>query len=245
MITILEDGFENGFPSYNGIGELMTASKWTPVWLHDPDSPTVLNRPEFKPAGAPQILEGIGAQAIHSQFSTIDGAIARTIPVEPGVVHQAAVSCMGITGGGQQPFMGMVLEVCFEDKIDYANRIVDASSKWWSQDASDWNGGLWRTIFTPEFTPIGKNITVYLRFVTRFAVPANAHFDNFKLAAEEGTAPPPQGDLAKRVLEVAQRLELETAELKAIASQFGGGNQSALALIEEAEIKLAEAKAAL
>ena len=83
MTQTIIDGFESGFYSFNGIGELTCPNGWVPVWVDDPKE-GVLDRPEFKPAGAAQVRSGTGAVAIHSRYCTIDGALVRTISVQPG-----------------------------------------------------------------------------------------------------------------------------------------------------------------
>jgi len=128
--VIYSDGFEDGFPSFNGIGELMVAKGWKPGWLEDEGNNTVLNRPEFKPAGAAQVRAGEGAQAIHSSFSTIDGAITKSFTVIPGNKYKVSVWGMGITGDGNQPKMGMIVQVDHGETLGYAGGAGDVNSEW-------------------------------------------------------------------------------------------------------------------
>jgi len=244
--VVYSDGFENGFPAFEGKGELMVAQGWKPVWLEDEGNPSVLNRPEFKPAGAAQIRTGSGTQAIHSSFSTIDGAITRTFTVVPGNKYKISVWGMGITGGGGQPKMGMIVQVDQGETLGYAGGASDINSEWWSQDVSGWGNGAWRQMVTPEFVALHPKITVYLRVVTNFAIPANAHFDDFQITTSGGgVTPPPSGGIAEQLLTIADAQLALSGKIRDLASQIGGGSAVAKTLIEEAEGKLQEAKANL
>lgn len=245
-LVVYSDGFEDGFPAYNGEGELMVAQGWRPEWLEDEGNDTVLNRPEYKPAGTAQIRTGQGAQAIHSSYSTVDGAITKVFTVEEGRQYQVSVWGMGITGSGAQPKMGILLGVNQGEVSGYDGEF-DIVSEWWSQDVPGWGNDIWKQLITPVFTAQYSKITVSLRFVTNFAIPANAHFDDFQIVAKDGgvVPPPPDGDIAKQLLTIADAQLALSVKIRNLASQVGGGSMEAKDLIGQAEEKLAQAKAIL
>jgi hypothetical protein len=242
--VVFSDGFENGFPAYEGEGELMVARGWTPAWLEDESSDTILNRPEFKPAGAAQVHTGAGAQAIHSSYSTVDGAMKKVFAVVPGNKYQVSVWGMGITGSGSQPKMGMIVGVDQGETTGYSGK-ADVESEWWSQDVAGWRNDVWKQLVTPGFVATYSKITVYLRFVTNFAIPANAHFDDFQIVLVEGGVEPPPSDLAAQLISIADEQLALSERIRDLAAQVGGGNADAVSLIEEAEARLQEAKAIL
>jgi len=243
--VVYSDGFENGFPAFEGKGELMVAQGWRPVWTEDESSDTILNRPEFKPAGAAQVRTGEGAQYVGASHNTIDGAIAKSFTVIPGNKYKVSTWGMGITGSGAQPKLGMVIQVDHGETIGYAGGACDINSEWWSQDVGGWGNEVWKQMVTPEFVAQHPKITVYLRVVTNFAIPANAHFDDFQITTSGGGTAPPEGNIAAELLTIADAQLALSMKIRNLASQVGGGSIEAKGLIEEAEIKLQEAKAIL
>ena len=244
---VAADGFEGDFPAYNGISELQAAEGWTPVWLEDPQG-GVLDRPEFKPAGEAEVYTGEGAQAIHGAFCTIDGAIARRFPTIAGQQYYAEALCMGKTDtdATDQPMMGMVIDVDLSGGENYGGDYPKVESEWWSQDDPAWVNGGWLLLKTMPFTAQGNYITVYLRSANRFPARSHAHFDDFVLyGTEEGNNGGGGEGIAEELLTIAGAQLALSMKIKEIASRVGGGTNEAVTLIEEAEVKLQEAKAIL
>ena len=244
---VARDGFEGEFPAYGGVSELQAAEGWTPVWLEDPQD-GVLDRPEFKPAGAAQVLAGVGAQHIQGAFSTISGAIRRRFPVVVGQEYCAEVQAMGLTdmGADGQPMMGMVIEVDVSGGINFGGEYPQISSEWWSQDSGEWENGKWKLLETTTFTAQANYITVYLKSENRFAYRTQAHFDEFKLfGTDPSNGGGDGGEISAELLTIADAQLALSMKIRDLASQVGGGSIEAKGLIEEAEIKLREAKAIL
>jgi hypothetical protein len=187
-MTKITDGFENGFAPFGGVGELTVPTGWTPVWVQGTQA-GILVRPEFKPAGTPQIRTGLGAVAIHSAFATIDGAIYRQFEVPRGSAVAIKTWMMKeATEGGSACQIG----------IDPTGGIQHTSaaivwSEWYSQYATDWSAGGWRERVAAA-TAASNVITVFLRSKADVAVEGtHAHFDDFSIEYEAGVIPPTPG----------------------------------------------------
>jgi hypothetical protein len=188
MVTI-NDGFENGFYAYQGEGELTCPTGWTPVWQDDPQV-GILDRPEFKPAGAAQIRNGSGAVAIHSRYQTINGAIVRSFNVDTGAAVQASVWMMkeGEEGGhamriGIDPTGGTLIT---------SGGII--WSEWYSQYSNDWSAGDWRQ---RDVGAVAQSniVTVFLQSRLDVAVDgSHAHFDDCVIQIEGYVPPDPDPD---------------------------------------------------
>ena len=244
---VAEDGFEGEFPAFGGVSELQAAEGWDAVWIEDPQD-GVLDRPEFKPAGADQVLFGKGTQAIHGAFSTISGAIYRRFPTIVGQQYYAEVWAMGLTdmGADGQPMMGMVIEIDVSGGTDFGGPYPQVSSEWWSQDRREWENGGWEPLKTAPFTAQADYITVYLKTESRFAYRSHAHFDEFRLfGTDPGGGGGDSGEVAAELLTIADAQLALSMKIRTLASRVGGGSIEAKALIEQAEEILAEAKTML
>ena len=230
-MTQIVDGFENGFAPFGGIGELTVPEGWTPVWVQGTEA-GVLVRPEFKPAGAPQVHSGVGAVAIHSSYATIDGAIYRQFEAPRGAAVTVHVWMMkeGAEGGhamqiGIDPTGGVQLT---------SQAIV--WSEWYSEYASDWSARAWRER-TATAIAASNVITVYLRSKLDQAVAgSHAHFDDLMLECEAGAPQPPPSTGAVPVvrLYVDETLVWEGAVGMGVDARVGQLMDTALADLTEA-----------
>lgn len=185
MEEILNDGFENGFYNYEGVGELECPTGWKPQWDDDPRE-GVLDRPEYKPAGTAQVRNGIGAAAIHSRYQTIDGVLLRSVVVASGEQVKASVWMLKVAeegGHGMQigihPHGG---ENFLDDSVVWSN--------WYSQYEDDYENNKWRER-SVQIQAQANQITVFLRSKVDAAVDgSNAHFDDLVVEAENGVTPP-------------------------------------------------------
>ena len=185
MTTII-DGLDY-FYDYNGDGHLQSPVNWVPVWLHNNEE-GVLDRPEFKQAGADQTRTPPGAAAIHSAFSTVNGALRRSFNVGKGESVRAGVYVRkeleeggsGIQIGIDPTGQGSIVE----DRIVW--------SEWYSQHSGDWKPMAWR-LREVETIAQGNVITVFLRTKNDNPVQAHAHFDDFTLTTS-GVVPPDPPD---------------------------------------------------
>lgn len=182
MATII-DGLDE-FYDYNDDGHLQSPVNWVPVWLHNAEE-GVLDRPEFKQAGTDQTRTPPGAAAIHSAFSTVNGALRRSFNVSTGesikagvyVRKEAVEGDSGIQIGIDPTGQGVIDE----------GRIV--WSEWYSVNSGDWEPMAWR-LREVEAVAQGNVITVFLRSKNDQRVRSHAHFDDFTLETS-GTVPPP------------------------------------------------------
>jgi len=188
MATTIVDGFEDGFYTYNGEGEMTCPMGWFPVWVDDPRD-GVLDRPEWKPAGTAQVRTGTGAVAIHSRYSTIDGALVRTYEVEPGSELTASVWMLK-TEDASGHSMQIGIDPTGGTLITSGNVVW---SEWYSQHMPDYAVNKWRPR-TVEAVAESNLITVFLRSKVDVAVnSSNAHFDDFALTVDEPeTEPEPE-----------------------------------------------------
>jgi len=187
-MTTINDGFEGGFYRFQGEGELECPNGWVPVWRHDA-TPGVLNRPEYKPAGAAQVRSGSAAAAIHSRFSSIDGALVRTVSTERGDLVQASVWMLKTEDGdghgmqiGIDPTGGTLLDSA---KIEW--------SDWFSQYEPDYARNAWRQRQVVTYAE-SNLMTVFLRSKVDVATDGtNAHFDDVVIEVEESESEPEPG----------------------------------------------------
>jgi len=185
-VTIIQDGFENGFTPYQGIGELTVPAGWVPTWVQGTE-PGVLVRIEVQKAGAAQTRSGTGAVAIHSRSATIDGALYRRMsPVAIGSDVVASVWCLKTEGAMGH---GMQIGIDPTGGTDHtASRVVWSS--WYSEYASDYAINAWR-LRVVNTTAQAEQITVFLRSKLDFAADrSHAHFDDVTVEVTEPATPP-------------------------------------------------------
>ena len=189
MVTI-RDGFENGFYAFSGVGEMTCPNGWVPVWVDDPRE-GILDRPEWKPAGQAQVRNGTGAAAIHSRYSTIDGALVRTVSVNPGdtvIVSGWCLKTEDAEGHGQ------VIGIDPDGESDINGGNI-AWSDWYSQYEPDYKVNEWRQ---RRVSTVAESnlVTVFLRSRVDFAVDgSNAHFDDIEIQiVGEEPEPEPEPD---------------------------------------------------
>lgn len=79
-ISLDNPGFEDGFHTHDGIGELVVADQWNPWWTG--------RRPEFKPesldVGSGRVHSGFYAQKSFVTFGVHDGGMYQRISTMPG-----------------------------------------------------------------------------------------------------------------------------------------------------------------
>ena len=185
-MTQIIDGFERGFAPFGGVGELTVPEGWTPAWVQGTEE-GVLVRPEFKPAGAPQVRSGLGAVAIHSSYATIDGAIYRQFETPRGTTVTVHVWMMK-----EAPEDGHSMRVGIDPTggVQFTSTAV-VWSEWYSQYSADWLAKEWRDRVV-ETTAASNMITVYLHSKVDIATEgSHAHFDDLTLEYQAGTPQPP------------------------------------------------------
>jgi hypothetical protein len=181
-----QDGL-NTYYLYNGQGPLTCPVGWIPVWNHNATE-GVLDRPEFKQAGVPQTRTPEGAAAIHSSYSTSDGALVRTFNVGVGEEITASVHMMKVAEeGGAACVLG--IDPTGQTLID-DDRIV--WSRWLSMHAEDWKANEYAYRQVSAIAQ-SNQITVFLRHKSDFKQPAHSHFDDFTLTTS-GVVPPDPPD---------------------------------------------------
>lgn len=181
MATII-DGLDEYY-DYNNDGHLRSPVNWVPVWLHSNED-GVLDRPEFKQAGADQTRTPPGAAAIHGAYSTLNGALRRSFNVSKGegvragvwVRKEAEEGSSGIQIGIDPTGQGVIDE----------GRIV--WSEWYSVNSPDWKPMAWR-LREVDAVAQGNIVTVFLRSKNDNPVRSHAHFDDFTLVTS-GVVPP-------------------------------------------------------
>lgn len=181
-VTTIIDGLDEYY-YYNDDGHLTCPVNWVPVWLHNAEE-GVLDRPEFKQAGADQTRTPPGAAAIHGAYSTLNGALRRSFNVGKGEGVRAGVYVrkeaeegfsaiqIGIDPTGQG--------VINDERIQW--------SEWYSAGSLDWKPMAWR-LREVETIAQGNVITVFLRSQNDNPVRSHAHFDDFTLVTS-GVVPP-------------------------------------------------------
>ncbi len=203
------DGLNN-FYAYNDDGHLTCPENWVPVWLHDPTD-GILDRPEFKQAGADQTRTPPGAAAIHSAFSTVNAALRRSFNVGKGEGIRASVYVRkedvegdsGIQIGIDPTGQGVI----DEDRIVW--------SEWYSVNSPDWKPMAWR-LREVETIAQSNVITVFLRTQNDNRVRAHAHFDDFTLTTSGVVPPdPPKPPVEGTLGELLDELDSIAGELRA------------------------------
>ena len=195
-MTEIRDGFEGGFYLYNGVNELECPNGWAPVWSHDPED-GVLDQPEYKPAGTAQIRNGEGAAAIHSRYTTLDGALYRTFEAKAVGAVSASVWMLKTEDGMGH---GMRIGIDPAGGNDHTSSAI-VWSDWYSQNSDDYEQDAWRER-SVEAIAQSNLVTVFLRSKADFAANStNAHFDDVLFSAEppEPPTPPAEGDVALEV----------------------------------------------
>jgi len=186
MATIT-DGLDT-FYYYNDDAHLTAPDGWVPVWLHNAEH-GVLDRPEFKQAGSDQTRTPPGAAAIHSAFSTVNGALRRSFNVGLGEGVRAGVYVRKeLEEGGSGIQVG--IDPTGQGVID-EDRIV--WSEWYSVNSPDWKPMAWRLREVEAFAE-SNIITVFLRTKNDNKVQAHAHFDDFTLTTSGVVPPEPDPD---------------------------------------------------
>jgi len=208
MATII-DGLDE-FYYYNDDAHLTSPVNWVPVWLHNAEE-GVLDRPEFKQAGSDQTRTPPGAAAIHSAFSTVNGALRRSFNVGLGEAVRAGVYVRKeLEEGGSGIQIG--IDPTGQGVID-EDRIV--WSEWYSQHSGDWEPMAWR-LREVETIAESNIITVFLRTKCDNQVQAHAHFDDFTLTTSgvvplepdpDPPPPPPDGTLGELLGQVEIALQ--------------------------------------
>lgn len=210
-MTTIVDGFERGFVPYQGISELECPLDWIPVWIDDP-TPGVLDRPEYKPAGAAQIRTGIGAAAIHSRFNTIDGCLVRSFNVALGNTVKASVWMLKVAPEGGHS-MRVGIDPLGGNEINNA-RVV--WSEWYSENSPDYKDNEWR-LREVQTLAQANVITVFLRSKVDYAVDGtHAHFDDFEFQHSGDTPVPPTGGLMDYVNALQSDIDELQADLNAL-----------------------------
>ena len=81
--SLLNAGFEDGFRSVNGVGELGVGESWYPWWKEGPE-----HRPEYKEettgVGSGRVYAGDSAQKQFTTFSQQDGGVRQSVKIEAG-----------------------------------------------------------------------------------------------------------------------------------------------------------------
>ena len=177
-------GFEDGFFSWDGIGELQLAHGWTPWWIEDGNHEPVWRRPEWKPAVGQFYPNRVRSGGFAQQYFTFFGGhyagiYQQVTNVTPGQTYQFSIYAQVWSSTGDNVTSQNPANPRLQIGIDpfgntNAGFNYPPSSIVWSNEAGMNNVVDQYGLMTVQAVAQSNTITVYVRTSPDFA---NKHND--------------------------------------------------------------------